>query len=238
MRSRPWIAILAIGIVALLVLGFLTKLAVEASPQLQNVIRFKTAFAKDFNDERVEEVSLRKSSRGGGYQLILRSRRDAPLPESQDLDQRIAEYFVEKFPDKDARRLEISYEWVGSMGCEGGAPYRSKEVALLSVREGIEEKVRRDKAAAALLRDHSVSVRTWKREGRDLLVELDLPSSATGDGRSVALRLEPAVREACRAVPYSQLRLVLRRGGDPAAGGSSPLTEEFRFDPRGREVKR
>jgi hypothetical protein len=232
MHSRPWIAILAIGVVALLVLGFLTKLAIESSPQLQNAIRFKTAFARDFSDHRVEEVSLRKSPKGG-YQLILRSRRDAPLPESPDLDQRIAEYFVQKFPDKDVRRLDISYEWTGSWGCGGGTPYRSKEIALFTVREGIEEKGRRDKVADALLRDHAVRVRTWNREGRGLLVELDVPPSLDGDGRSTALRLEPTVREACRAVPYSQLRLLLRR-----EEGSSPLSEEFRFDPRGRELKR
>jgi hypothetical protein len=156
---------------------------------------------------------------------------------------RIAEYFVENFPDKDARRLDISYQWLESWGCSGGAPYRSTEIALSSVREGIEEKSRKEKAATVLLRDHSVRIRTWKREGRGLLVELDLPSSpADGggsqdgrskDGRSTALRLEPAVREACRALPYSQLRLLLR-----SEGGSDSLPEEFRFDPRGRELKR
>jgi hypothetical protein len=79
MGSKSWSVIIGLGLACIVVLGVLTKVAIDSSPDLQAIIRFKTAFAKDFEDRGVSEVSVRKQGEGGSSaRLLLTIPPDAP----------------------------------------------------------------------------------------------------------------------------------------------------------------
>ena len=62
------------GVGSLGLLGLMTKFAIDSSPDLQAMIRFKAALARDFQTRGVEEVSLRREQRPRGFRLFLRRR--------------------------------------------------------------------------------------------------------------------------------------------------------------------
>ena len=47
------------------------KVDVDSNKDLQGIIRFKAAFADEFQKDGVEEVSVRRQPGDGGYQMIL-----------------------------------------------------------------------------------------------------------------------------------------------------------------------
>lgn len=255
MKSRAWVGIVVIGILGLTLLGFLTKFAIESNTDLQDIIRFKTAFARDFSDRGIEEVSLRRRHAGGRYSLVLTGSRDDLGSNIPTLDREVAAYFVENFPDEAARVLDISYVAEGAFGCRDDSFSRRQEVALGPLRRDLALREVRDRLSRALLEQSGSKLVTDRRDNRVLTVEVEAApgaSNSEADLRSLALEIEPIIRQHLRVHPYVRLRLRVvgdSRGGPPAVTssgksatpGSAPPTQksvEVQFDARGRPIIR
>lgn len=236
MRSRAWVAILAMGFLGVLIMGFMTKFAVDANPDLQKMIRFKVAMAQEFESCGLEEISLRKGVRSGAYSLHLTGPREKLPMDPSLLDMKLSRYFAKNFPDKTARVLEISYVLPQKLGCTTNDPYHRKEYFLSSVRASMVDEERIERIGQALEKDAKGRVLSGFREGRTLLLVVEAPARLTGDLRQLASQVEPVVREQFRAEPYAALKLRVQR---PAAGSPADRGDfvEVQFDPRGRELR-
>lgn len=243
MHSRVWIGIVLIGVLGVVILGFLTKFAVDSNAGLRDVIRFKAAFAKEFGAEGFEDVSLRKRPGGSGYIMVLSCPTSQPAGDPAAMDQRIAEYFVENFPDGGGRLLDLSYVASGRFGCGSEEPIRTQEIVLGGVRSHVELREQRKSLATALRNEFGCRLIADRFEGRSIVVEVEGPRDAPDGLRGLAGRIEPAVRERFRVQPYVQLVLRIRaarteartdgRGEDGPDAGD---VLEVRYDPRGREI--
>jgi hypothetical protein len=249
MHSRVWVGIVLIGVLGVVILGFLTKFAIDSNAGLRDVIRFKTAFAREFETAGFEDVSLRRRPGGSGYALVLTCSTPSGSADPAVLDRRIAEYFVENFSDGGARVLEISYVLPTGFGCRSEEPFRTQEVALGGVRSHLELRGERARLEATLRDGFGSRLLSDRFEGRNIVVEVEAQGEASGDLRGFAGRIEPSVRERFRVQPYAQLILRVRapRGpngkegpgeiGSEGATGTAGFVE-VRYDPKGREVAR
>ena len=246
MHSRVWIGILLIGVLGIVMLGLLTKFAIDANPGLRDNIRFKVAFARDFSSEGIGEISLRRRGKGGGYRLVMERSRTEATGNSSVLDQKIATYFAENFPDKSVRTLELSYVSGGSLGCAQGTPYHEQEIALSPVRVRLAARESRERLCRALEDDFQCRLVSEKREGRTLIVDLDGPALPEDSLRKLAEKMEPSIRHHFRINPYAKLRLRIwprsdqvpsEQGASQEASKSPPKSVEVPFDPRGRPLE-
>lgn len=245
MGARAWIVILCMGVGSILLFGFFTKLAIDSTPDLQAMIRFKAAFARDFEGRGVGEVSLKRSPLRRGHQLLVTIPKESAVENAQGLDAEIAEYFLEKFEAKPGPALAIRYQTPGDMGCDGPAKVREVEIAMGPFKERLADRAAAGRAAESLYVEPGCLLVSCSREGTELLVEIEAPPDWTGDLPELAREVEPAVRREFRAQPYAALRLRLRlplevsgeaseetwASFDPSSGET-----EVRFDAGGREI--
>jgi hypothetical protein len=230
--------IVVIGILGLALLGFMTKFAIESNADLRDVIRFKTAFAEDFESSGIEEVSLRRYP--NGFRMTLtRSADSSPSSpgERQDaaLDERIAEYFVREFPDRSIRVLNLKHVSPGSFGCRAGEILREQEIALEGIRQAVALQERRQRMLTSLREAYGCDLVAERRDGRVLRLELRAPGTSTLSLEDLASRIEPSLRAFFGGHTYHRLDLRLESGA-----GTQPQPEalEVSFDSRGQKVRR
>jgi len=256
---RGWLIILVMGVGGLFSFGLLTKLVIDQSPDLKNIIRFKAALLRDFSEKGIQEVQLRREQRQA-YCLSLTPDRSLSEKELVRLDGEVAEYFLKEFGGKSVQMLRISYLSEGS-GCQGGTEYRTKEMALNAFRRGLLSPGQRDRLEKRLKADLSCRLVSLERRGPTVEVAVESPPGFAGDARQLALRLESLVREEFRQAPYGDLslRIAAGPGGEPGRvepGATSPAPEkdpskapsplpsrerrlplEVRFDFQGKELR-
>lgn len=262
MRSRTWMGIVVIGILGLALLGFMTKFAIESNSDLRDVIRFKTAFAEDFADSGIEEVSLRRYQ-SGFRMTITRSLgthsagpgdrdggdRDGGDRDDAALDERIAEYFVRKFPDRAIRVLNLTHVSPGSFGCRSGEILREQEIALERIRQTVAIEERRQRMLGSLREAYGCELVSDRRDGRVLELELRVPETRVLTLEELATRIEPSLRAFFGGHTYHRLDLRLESavkepssgpaGLDPGSGiEPQPRALEVSFDSRGQKVQR
>jgi len=178
--------------------------------------------------------------------VLTRSReqadRDTPV-----LDERIAAYFAENFPDDSAMMLELSYVAGGTFGCSEGTAYRTQEIALGPIRSMVASREKRKFLSQALSEQFDCRLVSETRDGRTLVVTLEAPASSAEDLRGLALKVEPTLREHfLRFDFYAALRLSVRARAPATSSASSGArgappsgdTVEVQFDTRGREIVR
>lgn len=250
MGARAWLAILAMGLGCVVVMGLLTKVAVDSSPELQAMIRFKAAFAEDFASRQVEEVQLRKAVEKRGHVLIVTLPRPAATATTPAFDTEVAEYFVARYEGKPGASLKIEYISPAVFGCTGNDPVRSPEIALGPVRLRVTDRAAARRLAGRLGERHRSTLVGFERGERDLTVEVQGPGDYDGAWDETALKLEPEARLAFAGNPYVALIVKVYGVPRPAApepgGEASPadpvrpaprkLLGEVRFDRLGREL--
>lgn len=239
MSTRAWLVIVAMGLGSIVILGILTKVAVESNPDLQSMIRFKAAFAQDWLPDGVEEVQLRKAPQKQGHLLIV-TLPEAAVSSGAVFDNRVAEYFVSRFDGKPSLALEIEYLSPAFLGCAGQSSIRKARVNLAPVRVRVADREAARKLAARLEESRSARFLRHERGERDLATDLEAPVGFGGDWNELCFQLEPDVRAAFAANVYSSLKLRLFEAspppGEAAPGGPLTPKSEVRFDRLGREL--
>jgi len=235
MSSRAWIAILGLGIGGLVILGILTKVAVESSPELQALIRVKAALAEELSADGVEEVSLRRSRERRGLALSLVFAREQAGAVPEELDQRLAEQIVKELQEDAGGVLELDYTSASGLGCEGPSPVRKALVPLAPVRVRLADREAHRRLSERFLAGRKVRFASYSRSDRGLEVSLEAPGDPGGDLKELAFELEPELRSAFGSNPYPLLWV--RVGTAPAA---PPATQaeacEVLFDRFGQEL--
>lgn len=240
MGPRAWMMILGIGVASVLALGFLTKFAIDSSPDLQAMIRFKVALAEDFGPRGVQEVSLQKLPRRDGFQLLVAGKTPQGVSERDVLDAELADYFARKFSIRTPGVLRIVYQAKGSPGCEAPAPERTVDVKMGPVYERIADEESRTRLGKNLLAGHGCRLVTQVREGTNLRIDVEWRGPPDRDLGDLARKIEPVVREEFRKRPYGLLHIrVWRPAGPESSKDAVPSAPalEVRFDPRGREAR-
>ncbi|HZN58531.1 MAG TPA: hypothetical protein VFD71_10695 [Planctomycetota bacterium] len=250
MGSKSWSVIIGLGLACIVALGVLTKVAIDSSPDLQAIIRFKTAFAKDFEDRGVSEVSVRKQGDGGSSaRLLLTIPPDAPgwrkgsaAPTSSSgsansassFDLEVAEYYLRAWGAKARGQLQIDCQSPSSFGCESAEVYHSTTFSIDDLRIQISDRESSTTFQRRLREELNVELIGFTRRNLELTVELGCPNVDPDALEQLAPRLELLARQAFRAYPYGTMRLKLRSSrpiaADPAA------TFEKQYDARGREI--
>ncbi len=233
MGTRAWLVILVMGIGTLVVLGILTKVAVDANPELQAMIRFKSAFAQDWSSDGVEEVQLRKAPQKRGHHLFVTVRESAGSIGAA-FDDRVAEYFVSRFKGKPQGTLDIEYQAPAFLGCSGPSSFRKVQVNLGPVRVRVADQEASSRLSSKLAEASLARLLRHERGARELLVELAAERGFDGDWDDLARRIEPEVRAAFLASPYLALRL--RIFEDSAAPSPRVPRVEVQFDRGGNEL--
>lgn len=243
MGARAWLIILALGLGSVVAMGIMTKVAVESNPELQAMIRFKAAFAADFENVGVEEVQLRKAVQKRGHVLLVSMPEAVGRTGGAALDAQIAEYFVSHYDGKPEASLGISYQTPSVFGCVGPDSYRKVELPLAPVRIALLDRKAAQQLSERCATSKSARLIRYERSDRELLAELEVPKDYSGDWKDLAFELEPEVRGAFGANLYLALRLrfVEARKGVPTGSGVEPASpaarfEEVRFDRAGREI--
>ncbi len=236
MGPRAWIAILGLGVGGILVFGFLTKFAIDSSPDLQAIIRFKAAFARDFEGCGVGDVSLKKSAKRRGHQILVTMPASAAQTRAPELDEEIAEYFVKNFETRGGMVLEIAYQAPVRLGCEGPAMLRRAEVPLLPVKARLADREAAQRLSKRLEGERGCRLASFARVERELVVEVEVPVKPADDPRDDARKIEIIARTEFRAQPYASL--CLRIHARPLAGAAPPPLPffEVRYDGAGREL--
>ena len=236
MGPRAWIAILGLGVGGIFVFGFLTKFAIDSNPDLQAIIRFKAAFARDFEDRGVGDVSLKKSAKKRGHQILVTIPASAAQGGASGLDEEIAEYFVKNFEARGGMFLDIAYQAPARLGCEGPAMLRRAEVPLLPVKARLADREAAQRLSKRLEGERGCRLASFARVERELVVDVEVPAKPAGDPREDARKIEVIVRTELRAQPYASLRL--RIHARPQAGATTPPLPffEVRYDGAGKEL--
>jgi hypothetical protein len=243
MGAKAWLLILGIGMATVVVMGMMTKFVVDSSPDLQDVIRFKTAFADTFGARGMEEVSVRRLGEKNGYELLVTGTFPASDGEGETLDREVAEHFLKSFgARRKPQHLKISYLRRAGFGCGKEEPYREKEVSLVRLRAEVEERERRAALGEDLRRLPGCRLLGVEREKSVLAVEVevagpegeDAGGGDSGGALDLAGRLQALVKKHFK---YETLRLRLVGPASPeAAAAGSRFLLEVRFDFHGRRL--
>jgi len=201
-------------------LGLMTKFAIDSSPALQSVIRFKGAVAQDFGDRGFEDVSLRSMRRRRGFQLTLTLPSALAEGEASRLDTELARYFVKNFKGRQGGLLGISYRTPGSFACNGPEAFRETEIPLQPVQAQLEEEERVERLTTALRQSSGARVVSHRRELRTLFLDVEIPPEYPGDLQELARSTSDFARVEFRPKPY--MLLELRFFGVPAPGSGEP----------------
>ena len=243
MSNKTLIIIVVGGLGAVVLLGLSMEYVVKSNPGLQESIKFKQAFARDFASRGIQEVALRKLKRTNGYQLLLTATTPDDEIGRKRLDEDVADYFVRTHSDKRAHLLKVSYHAPRSWGCSAALaePHRVEEISLSPIRRHI-TRVEKQTTLAAQLEQFGCKVLSWKFESTAMELRVKVPSADPGEVTNLARRIEREARARLRGL-YSTLRLLLL--GEPTARKDEkgkPVVEENilfegTFDRRGSRRK-
>lgn len=239
MGSRAWIVILGLGIGSVVILGIITKVAVESSPELQAMIRCRAALAQELGPTGVEDVSLRRSRERRGLTLKLTFPRARLGTQLEALDQTIAERLLEQFKGDAGGVLEIDYQSIASWGCAGATSVRQALVPLAPVRVRLADRQAASALDTRLQASNRGRLANHRRSERELIVEIELPPGFVGEATELAFGLEPEIRTTFGGNLYQQLLVKLQRASPTEASAVPPLPtppSEVRFDRLGREL--
>jgi hypothetical protein len=240
--NRAWIIILSLGIGALCLLGLGMKYVIDANPELQAVIKFKTALAEDFGPRGIDSVSVYALRGKSGHEIRVTLPAPGPEPAASSLEAELMEYYVTRFPGKMGSFLAINQIPAGGPGCSVPESTRRTEVPIASVRQKLEDRRRVAGLGPRLESAGAGSVLSQAREGATLLLDLETTSAERRQAREVAAAAEPLIREAFGATHYATLRLRVfphpqaKLPPAPAAAGLPAGAVEVRYDRRGREA--
>jgi hypothetical protein len=242
MGSKSWVVILAMGFGGVGMLGLMAKFAIDSSPALQSVIRFKGALAQDFAAHGFEEVALRSMPRRHGFQLTLTVPSAATEGEFSRLDTELARYFVKHFQGKQGGLLGISYHTPGTFACRGPEALRQAEVPLQPIRAELEEEERIARLTTVLRQSSGLNLVSHRREPHTLFLDVEIPAEDPGDLEALARSTSDHTRMEFRRKPYMFLQLrffgvAAPPAGEPTAARSlaAPVLEA-RFDYRGKRL--
>ena len=245
MGSKSWVVILLIGAGSVVAFGLMTKFAVDSNPGLQAVIRFKAAFAEDFESRGMKEVSLRRLPRQrGGYQLLLTATPPATGGAQAALDRDVAEYFLKHFDRRRAAVLRLSYLEPRTLSCSQGGPYREKDISLMKLRAEVADRERLERLRSALAEKPGGHLRSVEWEKRTVLVDIEVPSSLMGappgdpPRETVEAWAEQAQAVVRNLLRYRLLELRVHAASTgQAPDAAQPPLLEVRFDSRGRKLE-
>ena len=177
MRSRSLIAIVVLGIGAMIAFGMATKIALDSNGQLRRITEFKVAFLDAFGGRGVEEVSFRWLPRGEGamLRLVVDPRRLEGVPYLHD---DIAEYVLQKLPAV-GYRLTLSYLAPRGLGCSGSEAYLVKEIDLGQVRRAIRAREQKQHFAEALRTANGARLEGLERADRTVHVTVSRGEEAS-----------------------------------------------------------
>ena len=137
MNSKVWMVIIFIGVGAVGAMGMIARFAINSNPKLQKTIQFKQDLAHAFEARGVREVSVRRLSGHGAYQLTLIAELPQTDEELERLDADVADFFIREYEDRSSRFLKISYAPVRSawgIRFAHAEPTREKDVELAELR--------------------------------------------------------------------------------------------------------
>jgi len=236
MGARAWMAILGLGLVSVFLLGFMTKFAIDSSPDLQAIIKFKAAFAKEFEPRGVEEVSLRKGrDRGSSHTLHVTMPRSLAEGNAAALDMEFAEYFVTQFAPQGPGQLRIAYDTPKVFGCAGSNVFRETELSLPAVRLRLTDRDAGKRVGEKSMKALGLRLLECRREENRLTADFEWALDAAFTREGAPSKAEAILRQEFRHQPPPLLRL--RFFHPPASSGDLPalVGEEF-YDGRGAPV--
>lgn len=252
MRSRAWFAIFAMGLLGIVILGFLTKVALDSNAELKSLVQFKASFLEAFRASGVREISLRRGETPGSYEVrLVLSRRsaaaeaapaaagtqsfgprvDAPTGISGSVtpfEEKVLRFFVERFPDKSARTIDLRFACASTLGCSAARAERHVKVHLPQYRYWLREVERAERLAQAL-EETGFRLLSVRRDGGTQTAEIEPADSGSRSRRELAQLAEPVLRRHFSAGGYRRLVVRVRQETPPGV-------EEVSFDPAGREV--
>ncbi len=132
MRSRSWLFILVIGIGGMALMGLMTKMALESSPELLRIVKIKEALAEDLGPRGAREISMRSMPEGRGIAIRIEAPRAGVTP-PEDFARSAAELFVRKYGGPAPALLKLSLVESGRFSCGGPATYYEKEYRTIDI---------------------------------------------------------------------------------------------------------
>lgn len=233
MNAKTLIIIIGLGAGSFVAMGMMTKFVVDSNPSLRNVIQFKAAIAEELGPRGLGEVSVRRMRGKNGYELLLKC--DPPAdPTAQEMfDAEVAEFFLEKFSSKRVpATLKLTYSPPSrGFACSEPQSYHDTEISLHALKARKAAAARQRGLAEALTVKFECRLLTFTQDGRDVLLEVQVPFRAAPP-RKELFRLARHVEAECkRVVRYGTLTVVLRPEAD-----ALPFFE-MTVDRRGRIVR-
>ncbi len=259
MRSRAWFAILVIGFLGIVILGLLTKVALDSNAELKNIVQFKASLLDRFEASGVREVSLRRGESPGSYAVLLVISRRGLAAEASaaaeseggprvegptglsgsvtPFEEQVLRFFAERFPDKSARTIDLRLARASAWGCSAPRAEREVRVLLPQYRVWLREKERAGRLAQALA-GAGCRLLSVGRDGGTQTAEIAPSDSGSASSRELARLAEPILRQHCSLGGYR--RLVVRVRSKVSSDGAAPQAsgvEEVSFDAAGREIR-